>query len=256
MITVVRNGAAHIEECISSVLGQDYPNIEYIVIDGGSTDGTLPIIEKYKHRIAVLVSEPDEGISDAFNKGLRLATGEITGLLNADDWLEPGAITRIVRESSDCDVIYGDLRQWNSNQSQYILRSDHRVLGLRMSLNHPSVYVKNEVYKKIGYYNMRYRLAMDYEFLLRCFRSGMRFRYCDAVITNMRTDGASDRKWLAALKEVRRAKNEQLGKKPAHYLSFLMARFRTWASKQLLSSRLEPLFSIYRKKSKNTIRQS
>ncbi|MES2688977.1 MAG: glycosyltransferase family 2 protein [Bacteroidota bacterium] len=187
LVTVVRNGAAHVEKCISSVLNQTYPDIEYIIIDGGSTDGTLSIINKYKTRIAVIVSEPDKGIADAFNKGLKLAQGEITGLLNADDWLEPDAVMNIVATIGSNDILYGNMRQWNPGGTKYILTGNHLRLPKGMSLNHPSVFIRKRVYQKVGYYNTNYKLAMDYEFLLRCFLAGATFKRIDKLLTNMKT---------------------------------------------------------------------
>ena len=255
LVTVVRNGAAHIEKCISSVLNQTYPGIEYIIIDGGSTDGTLAITDKYRNRIATIISEPDNGIADAFNKGLKLANGEITGLLNADDWLEPDAIMNVVNEIGNNDILYGNMRQWTPGGTQYILTGDHTQLLKGMTLNHPSVFIRKRVYETLGYYNTSYKLAMDYELLLRCFLKGATFKNSGKLLTNMKTEGASDRNWLAALKEVKRAKDELTGRTFANKSTHLMAVIKTAASRFLLSSKLEPLFSYYRKHSKNIVKQ-
>ncbi|HEX5026205.1 MAG TPA: glycosyltransferase family 2 protein, partial [Agriterribacter sp.] len=115
IITIVYNGEKFIEKCIQSVLDQSYPNIEYIVIDGGSSDHTVDIIERYTASIKHWISEKDKGISDAFNKGLKRATGEIVGMINADDWYEPNTVEKIVQEIDDFDIVYGDLRLWKND---------------------------------------------------------------------------------------------------------------------------------------------
>ena len=112
IITITYNGEKHIEQTIQSVLGQTYPNIQYIIIDGGSTDQTLSIIKKYEQKLYYWVSEKDKGISDAFNKGIAKATGEIVGIINADDWYEPAALEQVAARMGDADVCFGDLQLW------------------------------------------------------------------------------------------------------------------------------------------------
>ncbi len=111
IITVVYNGIAHLEQTIQSVLNQTYDNVEYIIIDGGSTDGTVELIKKYEESIAYWVSESDGGIYDAMNKGISNATGEIVGLINADDWYETGTIEKVVEtfQNSEVDVVHGSM---------------------------------------------------------------------------------------------------------------------------------------------------
>ena len=114
IITVCYNSEAHIEEAILSVINQSYENKEYLVIDGGSKDGTLNIIEKYKDRIDYFVSEPDKGISDAFNKGIKAATGDIIGILNSDDFMMPNALTKVAEQYEErIDVYRGYCLVWN-----------------------------------------------------------------------------------------------------------------------------------------------
>src|ERR1700733_2556203 len=112
IITVVFNGERYLEQAIRSVLGQSYPNIQYVVINGGSGDGTLSIIRKYEDRISCWISEKDKGISDAFNKGLARCEGEIIGILNADDWYEPDAVALAVKYIEAGDIAFGDIRLW------------------------------------------------------------------------------------------------------------------------------------------------
>ena len=111
IVTVVHNRARTLPRAIDSVLAQEYPELEYIVVDGCSTDGTVDVIRRYEHHIDVWISEPDRGISEAFNKGVALARGQIIGLLNSDDWYEAGAVSAAVRalEASGCDIVHGQL---------------------------------------------------------------------------------------------------------------------------------------------------
>ena len=114
IITIVFNGEKHLQQTIESVLGQTYPKIEYIIIDGGSKDNSISIIEKYSSRLAYWISEPDKGISDAFNKGISKANGEIIGLINADDWYEKDAVEKIVAAITKHDFAYGNIAYWKN----------------------------------------------------------------------------------------------------------------------------------------------
>lgn len=114
IITVCYNSEKYLEETIQSVLRQNYQNVEYIIIDGGSTDNTVSIIDKYRQYITYFVSEPDNGISDAFNKGIRVATGDVIGIINSDDLLEEGALERVAQEyAPSVDWYRGDCKVWN-----------------------------------------------------------------------------------------------------------------------------------------------
>lgn len=186
--------------CIDSVISQNYPEIEYIIIDGGSTDGTLQIIDKYRDFISVVISEPDQGIYDAMNKGIRRATGNIVGTLNADDALAGNDVLAAVArtfELQDADVVYGNLnvigpqgniiRRWVSKQ------------GLRNSFNwgfmppHPTFYCKRELFGKYGFYSLEFGSAADYELMLR-FMYGHAVCSCflNKVLVNMLAGGVSN----------------------------------------------------------------
>src|ERR1044072_3693479 len=108
IITVVFNAEKHLEQTINSVLAQTFTDIEYIIIDGGSTDGSVGIIKKYEGQLSYWISEKDKGIADAFNKGITRATGEIIGLINADDWYEPDTVRLVVEHMQDADIVFGD----------------------------------------------------------------------------------------------------------------------------------------------------
>ena len=184
IITIVYNGIRQVEQTIASVLGQTYENIEYIVIDGGSTDGTVEIIKRYQDRIAYWVSEPDNGISDAFNKGINAATGEFVGLLNADDRMSADQVALGVQAllNSSADYIFGDLLFHDETGCiLYRINGDpdyQRIIDSKMpELCHPTVLARKALYDRIGLFDTRYRYAMDYDWLLRLHRNGGRGLY-------------------------------------------------------------------------------
>jgi glycosyltransferase involved in cell wall biosynthesis len=210
IITAVRNGASSLGRCLDSIAPGE---AEQIVIDGGSTDGTCDVIRERAHRLAWWRSEPDDGIADAFNKGLRRAGSGIIGILNADDWYEPGVLraVRAAFERSDADVVHGRVRYWREGRPAWVADGSHRGLRRSGSVNHPSVFVRAEVYRRFGLFDTSYRLAMDYEIMLRWLVRGVRFAYLPTVLANMSLGGISDRRRLDALHEVRRAQRTHLG---------------------------------------------
>jgi glycosyltransferase involved in cell wall biosynthesis len=194
IITVVYNSERFIEQTILSVINQSYANIEYIVIDGGSTDGTLDTIRKYEHAIAHWISEPDGGIYHAMNKGLELCTGQIVGIINSGDWYDPDVVSAAVDafSSGNVDVVYGDLClvDLTTNVSQIVKPKIHLLKESMVYLGHPTVFVKKVVYAQY-LFNTEYLIAADYEFILGLYANGFIFEYCDGSITHMRTGGAS-----------------------------------------------------------------
>ena len=151
IITVVFNGEKTIERTIKSVIAQSYENIEYIIVDGKSTDATLDVIGKYKQYVSKLISEKDRGIADAMNKGIKLATGKLIGIINADDWFEKDTVEKVFQSSikSPESVIHGDMHVHLNNSTFYLAKAPH-VLNLKkgMELNHPTVFVPNQLYEK------------------------------------------------------------------------------------------------------------
>ncbi len=203
VITVVLNGAETIEKTIRSVLEQDYPDIEYIIIDGGSEDGTIDIIKKYEKRIACFVSEPDNGIYYAMNKGIERATGDIIGIINSDDWYEPGCFKTVAAdfEEHDNDIVYGDLNRIGENGIEKRELRELKYLCLGMVLPHPTVFVKKSVYGKIGLFDTSYKIAADYDFLLRCYMAGVRFGYIPETLADFTLGGISVKHLEYARKE-------------------------------------------------------
>jgi len=210
IITVVCNGGQYLEQTIKSVIGQTYGNIEYLIIDGGSTDGTLDIIRKYEDQIDYWVSESDKGISDAMNKGIASSTGEIIGLLHADDWYSPDQIERGVDalKQTDADFVFGDLHFHDSaGEFKYRINGDpgyRNIINSRMpDICHPTVLVKREAYERAGLFDTGLHVAMDYEWFLRLHRIGGEGKYVNGLLGHMRIGGVSDSSYVKALKEVR-----------------------------------------------------
>jgi glycosyltransferase involved in cell wall biosynthesis len=201
VITACLNAAGTIEQTLTSVLDQGYPNLEYIIVDGGSTDGTLDIIGKYRERLASVISEPDDGIYDAFNKGLRLATGELIGILNADDFYAPWTLSTVSKayiEQPIHDVYFGKVVLINVKNGKWILCSlgDPENLTYRMderSPSHPAIFVPKKTYDKYGLYDRRYRIVGDWDYFLGLFLKGGSFCAIDSALTAFRTSGVSSR---------------------------------------------------------------
>ena len=196
-------------ESIKSVLSQDYGDFEYIIIDGGSTDGTLEIIKNFAAEDDRIrwISEPDDGISDAFNKGLALATGDVVGILNSDDTYSPGALGIVAQaylSNPGADVFHGEMIRFQDETPLFLLKPGKvgENIWYEMPLNHPATFVTRRAYTLVGGFDVGLQVAMDYELVLRLYRSGYRFQYIDRVLANMRYGGASDERFLAARREV------------------------------------------------------
>lgn len=196
VITIVRNAEQYLERTIKSVVSQTHDNIEYIVIDGASTDGTMPVAERWRENISLLVSEPDAGISDAWNKGLRLATGEVIGLLNAGDEYLPGTVAAAcagLNAGTGADIIYGDTDLVDERGA--LQRRTHGRFHLwkhsgGLGFYHPSVFARRQVYERIGDFNPRLRYAMDVDWLLRAHAAGLRLSH-GAYAVRMLDEGVS-----------------------------------------------------------------
>ncbi|WP_457618563.1 glycosyltransferase family 2 protein [Lutibacter sp.] len=248
VITVVFNGEKYLEQTIQSVINQTYDNVEYIIIDGGSTDGTLDIIRKYEGMVDYWVSEGDEGISDAFNKGIELCTGEMIGIINADDWYEVDAFKLIINNIGKGDVIYGNQNYWINNSDFETWYPIHSSLPREMTMNHPTVFIGKNMYKKLGSYSSIYKIAMDYELLLRFFKNGVTFIKIDNVITNMRSDGESDSRWYNGYYEefiIKRNINGRLFL--LEFIYFLLKVIRRLVSLLLIKAKLQKTLFWFRK---------
>lgn len=197
IITVVYNGEKTLEQTIQSVINQNYKNIEYIIVDGASTDGTLDIIKKHEEYISEWISEPDKGLYDAMNKGITLANGEIIGMINSDDWYELNTIELIVEahlKNPEKKIFHGDIFEILENGIKRLRRfnpSKFKFLYYGMTYNHPTMFVHKDVYK-IHLYNNNLKSHSDYQFVLEAFlRDSSQFKYLSVPLTNFRIGGIS-----------------------------------------------------------------
>ena len=207
IITITYNSAKTLPRALASVLGQTYSDIEHIIVDGASTDGTLELIQSYakNHTNVKWVSEKDNGIYDALNKGIRMATGDVIGFLHSDDILySPDSIEQIAAafESTHADVVYGDLQYCNGDKVVRRWKSNAfypRALKFGWMPPHPTVYVRREVYKQVGPYDDWFRISADYDMMLRIFTAGYKTHYIPEVLVSMETGGASNKNTKARL---------------------------------------------------------
>ena len=196
IITPCYNSEKTIERTIQSVISQksNLP-IEYIIIDGGSTDKTCEIIKQYSQYISLFICEPDAGAYDAMNKGIKLATGDIIGIINSDDWYNPNIIKILDREFDrypDVDVIYSPIDNYFSGEyvATFIPGSLDKLV-IRFTLNHPSCFIKKSVYDAVGLYNLQYRITADYAMILKIFLSEYKFHYIDVPLAAYSLNGMS-----------------------------------------------------------------
>lgn len=210
IITVCLNAEDVIKNTIESVLNQTEPVYEYIFVDGASVDNTVSIIESYRECFEnrgikfIVKSEPDKGISDAFNKGMAMATGDLIGIINADDELCESCVKNIrdVFKVENADIYYGDCI-WREPKGDMYKKPSHDLKELlyNMILYHPSTFVKKNCYETCGQYDISYKYCMDKQFLYRCFLAGKKFYYIAKPLTIFRAGGISNTNVKAVHKE-------------------------------------------------------
>ncbi len=203
VVTAVYNNRGTVAAALESALQQTHDDVELVVIDGGSTDGTLAVLQAYADRIAVLVSEPDSGIYDALNKGIRLAGGEVVGFLHSDDlYADAEALRRVARAFAENEVaaVYGDLLYVRKEAPDRVVRTWRagQFAPSRLARGwmppHPTFYARREVYAELGGFDTSFRIAADYDCMLRFLgREGVRVGYIPHVLVKMRVGGASNR---------------------------------------------------------------
>ena len=218
IITVSYNAVETIEDTINSVLSQDHKDVEYIIIDGASTDGTCDIINKYQDQLSVIVSEKDDGIYDAMNKGIALCRGEVIGILNADDvYAEDQTLSNVMDafRTHNSDAVYGDLEYVSKADLSKVIRywrsRDHNNGDFKKGWMppHPTFFLKRKIYSQHGVYRTEFRISADYELMLRMFvKHQISTKHIPKVITKMRVGGESNvsfRNRIRANKEDRKA---------------------------------------------------
>jgi glycosyltransferase involved in cell wall biosynthesis len=206
VITVCFNAAGTLADTLRSVAGQDHPDVEHLVIDGGSTDGTHEVVRDNGLRVSRFVSERDRGLYDAMNKGAALATGDVIAFLNADDWYtDTSVLSRVARAfADDVALVYGDLdfvdaeapfkvrRTWRDAArvpEDFFSRGWHPA--------HPATFVRSDLFRQVGGFDLRWKISADYAFLARCMLLRPRMRHVPATLVHMRLGGASTRSMAA-----------------------------------------------------------
>jgi len=211
IITVCFNSASTIKDTIESVLNQTYQNIEYILIDGNSTDKTVEIIKSYEQRFKEKkitykwISEIDKGIYDAMNKGVSMASGDIIGIIGSDDWYELDGINHIINQYkiAPSDYLHGNITTYSSSKRllKYIKAGSKKEMIKRMSFYHPASFIKKEVYKALGGYSLDYTICSDYDFILRILKNEYSITHVDKNIVNFSYGGVSTSRVKEALFE-------------------------------------------------------
>lgn len=195
IVTVSYNSEKTIEETILSVINQNYSNKEYIIVDGGSTDNTMAIIEKYRSQIATVISERDKGISDAFNKGILLCTGELIGLINSDDLLKEGALEMVAAEYEEGIEVYrGNTIMWNETTGFKCIEypcMNLATVPFNLHVCHPSTFITKAAYHKFGNYRVDYKYIMDLDLLIRFSNKKAKSKYINKQLAVFRLGGVS-----------------------------------------------------------------
>ena len=202
IVTVCRNSAGTIADCMASVKAQTYGDLEHIIVDGDSKDRTLELIKEQSSGISQWISEPDSGIYDAMNKGISLATGEIIGFLNSDDIYADTDILSVVAgifSENEIDACYGDLLYVSRNDTDKIIRNwkscelDYQLFKKGWHPPHPTFFVKKSLYQKYGAFDTKYEIAADYALMLKLlYKHRIKAKYIKKVLVKMRTGGNSN----------------------------------------------------------------
>ena len=213
IITICYNQELYIASTIESVINQKNINLQYIIIDGASNDNTINIINKYRDYIDIIISEQDSGIYNAINKGISLAKNDIVGIVHSGDQLIPCSLSKVINffNNKNCDIVYGDMYLKSLNNEIQIMLADHNLLGKKMSVFHPSTFIKKSVYDNNGLYNEKYRIASDYDYLLNLYLKKYNFSYLNSPLAVFQIGGISDNKVFLRLNENILIRNKYFG---------------------------------------------
>lgn len=243
IITICFNAEEMIEKTIRSIIPQLDEDDEYILVDGLSTDNTMKVVKKYQKHFSKIISERDNGIADAFNKGISEANGDLIGLINAGDVLHENALVYVKQSyNTRIDVLYGDTIIYDKPNNEKYIRKCKNIEYIQYELPfvHQSCFVSTKAYEKFGKYSDLYKFCMDYEFMLRLYISGAVFQYTPKLISEFTYDGVSYNKPFATLKEdMLIARSYGLKKYKALFYSFkycfrvtckrLLTRLKIWS---------------------------
>lgn len=210
IITVCKNPGKNLESCIESIASQTYNDTEHIIVDGMSTDGTSDIVNEYKDNITIYVREHDSGIYEAMNKGIAMATGDVIGLLNADDlYASPNILELVAKafEDSDIDCCYGDLVYVAKDNTNNVIRNwkscefKPELFSKGWHPPHPTLFVKKNIYEKYGVFNTKYKIGADYALMLKLLmKHRISSKHIPQVLVKMRVGGSSNKSLLNILK--------------------------------------------------------
>ncbi len=233
VITVVYNNVQHIERTMLSVLNQSYPNIEYLIIDGGSTDGTMAVINQYKPRLARLISEADKGIYDAMNKGLKAAKGDYVLFMNSGDEIyAPDTVEQVFATHPDADIYYGetemidtDGKSLGQRRHKAPLQFTWRSFNLGMSISHQAIYIKSSL---IEPYNHQYQLSADIDWIIRAAKKAQKIVNTDRYVAKYLVGGISKKKHRQSLIERFHIMRKHYGLMPTLFNHVLITINLSW----------------------------
>lgn len=249
IITITYNSEKTVRQTFESIRHQHYDKLEYLVIDGGSKDGTLKIADEYQDVITKIISEPDEGISDAMNKGIRLATGDLIGIIHSDDALVDGTLQKLAAIwDGKTDVYYGDaVIMSEAGEPTHILCGKEDLSGLPYGfcLVHPATFVAKKAYDKYGVFDKNLKCAMDYELFLRFYKAGARFRYIHENYAYFRSGGTNEKYRQRTINEVCEVSIRHGGSRVKaygiKYKKMLLDRIRPYIGRRFHNKRVQKL---------------
>lgn len=259
IITVVFNGGETLQKTIDSIKEQTYKNIEYIIIDGGSTDNTLDIIKSNDEWVSFWISEKDSGIYDAMNKGISIAKGDLIGILNADDFYKSDTVENVVDSflESKGDIFHGDALFLKGNEVLFTLQpaSNLSIHSFKeMPLNHVATFIPKTVYQELGLYDTSYKIAADWEFVLRAFLNKKRFVYIPKTLTYFSLEGISTTQAKVGTKEIfSTLKRRQLIKRPLLDILYIIELLKREVKRYDNNAFTKMLFSALRKYKKRVL---